>query len=179
VVAVPGPSAPVAALSVAGLRTSSFRFAGFLPRAAGELRSLLEEQAARSDTLVAFESPQRLRATLGLIVEVLPGRRLAVCRELTKLHEEVFVGTAAEALEHFLAPRGEIVLLVEGFERGRDDEVAADDRAIRDEVAEMKRLGLTRVQATALLGSRYKLPRRRAYELWLEVSGDRPSRGLP
>ncbi|HWO73453.1 MAG TPA: 16S rRNA (cytidine(1402)-2'-O)-methyltransferase, partial [Dehalococcoidia bacterium] len=114
--AVPGPSAVVAALSVAGLRADAFRFVGFLPRAAGELRRLLEDSAARAEALVAFESPARLPRTLSLIAEARPQARLAVCRELTKVHEETFVGTAAEALAHFAAPRGEIVIVIEGGE---------------------------------------------------------------
>ena len=90
--------APSAALSVAGLRSTTFRFAGFLPRSEGALRRLIEAAAASEDTLVAFESPQRLRKTLSVIADVAPDRRIAVSRELTKLHEETFVGTAAEAL---------------------------------------------------------------------------------
>jgi 16S rRNA (cytidine1402-2'-O)-methyltransferase len=167
VVAVPGPSAVVAALSVAGLPTLNWRFAGFLPRAAGELRALralLEEQSRRPETLVAFESPQRLRKSLAIVAEVLPERRIAVCRELTKLHEEVFVGTAAEALAHFETVRGEIVLIIEGGEPERPVE---DESALRAEVADMRRLGLTQAQASALLTRRYAVSRRRLYELWL------------
>src|SRR6266545_195181 len=89
VVAVPGASAVVAALSIAGLPTTGFRFAGFLPRTAGDLQRLLQEQVRRPETLVAFESPRRLRRTLEVLSAVLPERRIAVCRELTKLHEEV------------------------------------------------------------------------------------------
>ena len=168
VIALPGVSAPVTAVSVAGLRSASFRFAGFLPRAEGELRRSIEAAAASEDTLVAFESPQRLRKTLSIIADLAPQRRSAVCRELTKLHEETFVGTAAEALQHFEQPRGEIVLLLEGAPKSmRDDET--DEQSLRGEVEEMKRLGLTRAQATALLASRHATPRRRAYQLWLDA----------
>jgi 16S rRNA (cytidine1402-2'-O)-methyltransferase len=90
VVTVPGPSSVVAALSIAGIPARTWRFAGFLPRKAGELRRLL--QALTEETLVAFEAPTRLRASLATIAEVLPQRRLAVCRELSKVHEEVFTG---------------------------------------------------------------------------------------
>ncbi|HEX5370987.1 MAG TPA: 16S rRNA (cytidine(1402)-2'-O)-methyltransferase [Dehalococcoidia bacterium] len=167
VVALPGVSAPVTAVSVAGLRSTSFHFVGFLPRSEGALRRLIEAAAASEDTLVAFESPQRLRKTLAIIEEVAPSRRIAVCRELTKLHEETFVGTAAEALAHFTQPRGEIVLLLEAAtETHAINE--ADEASLREEVVEMKRLGLTRAQATALLTSRHGTPRRRAYQLWLE-----------
>ena len=166
VVTIPGPSAVVAALSVAGLRSNQFRFAGFMPRVQGEARRLLEESASRPETLVAFEAPGRLRKTLALIAEVLPGRRMAVCRELTKLHEETFVGTAAEALAHFESPRGEIVLVIEGGDAAAP---AADEAAVLEEVVEMKRLGLTRAQAQALIEKRHGMGRRRFYELWMSA----------
>lgn len=170
-VAVPGPSAPVAALSIAGLRAASFCFAGFLPRAGGDLRRLLESAKHRVEALVAFEAPSRLLKTLRMIEAVLPDRRIAVCRELTKLHEEVFVGAAAEAIEHFAQPRGEIVIIIEGA--GSAVAAATNDEisALEPEVEEMKTLGLTRAQVTALLASRHGIGRRRAYELWLAASG--------
>jgi 16S rRNA (cytidine1402-2'-O)-methyltransferase len=166
VVALPGASAVVAAVSVSGLRVASFRFVGFLPRSKGEIRTVLAEQITRPEAMVAFESPQRLPSTLGVIAEVLPERRLAVCRELTKLHEETFVGTAAEALVHFTEVRGEIVLVIDGTETVT---TAAEghEAAIQAEVATMRRIGLTRSQASSLLEERYGLSHRQAYELWL------------
>ena len=168
VLAVPGPSAPIAAMSVAGLGGAAFRFAGFLPRTTGDLRRLLEDAAARRETLVAFESPSRLRRSLAVIAGILPERRIAVCRELTKLHEETFLGTASEALAHFTQPRGEIVLVIEGAPAGTLAP-EQDEAGLREEIAEMRRLGLTRSQATTLLSRHYSTPRRRLYELWLEV----------
>jgi 16S rRNA (cytidine1402-2'-O)-methyltransferase len=164
VLAVPGASAVIAALSVAGLRSTSFHFVGFLPRTAGDLRRLLEDAAVRGDTVVAFESPARLRKSLAVIHEVLPDARLAVCRELTKLHEETFVGTPDEALRHFVTPRGEIVLVLQPAQP--EVRIDAEDE-LRSELREMKQLGLTRAQATALLTRRFAIPRRRLYELWL------------
>ncbi|HLF77667.1 MAG TPA: 16S rRNA (cytidine(1402)-2'-O)-methyltransferase [Dehalococcoidia bacterium] len=166
VVAVPGASAVVAALSIAGLPTLSFTFVGFLPRSPGDLRRLFSEHATRHETLVAFESPQRLRRSLAVIAQSLPDRRLAVCRELTKLHEEVFLGTAAEALAHFAEPRGEIVLVIEGAVAA-EATATPDESGLEAEVAEMRRIGLTRSQASALLALR-GISHRRAYELWLE-----------
>jgi 16S rRNA (cytidine1402-2'-O)-methyltransferase len=163
VVALPGPSAVIAALSVAGLRCNEFRFVGFMPRVAGDARRLLNGAKSRPETLVVFEAPGRLRKTLALIDEVMPEQRIAVCRELTKLHEETFVGTAAQALGHFGAPRGEIVLVIEGGEA----EAPAPGADVADEISEMKRLGLTRTQAQALIERRFGLGRRRFYELWV------------
>lgn len=107
---LPGPSSVLCALIASGLPADRWRFVGFLPRARGELQRLLAETA---ETLVAFESPRRLPATLALLAAGDPGRPVAVCRELTKLHEEVRRGSAAELAEHYAAraPRGEVVLV--------------------------------------------------------------------
>lgn len=166
VVAVPGPSSVVAALSVAGLNTARFVFLGFLPRQTTALEALLTAHRDREEALVALESPQRLRATIAAIDRVYADRTIAVCRELTKMHEEVFVGTAAQALDHFEAPRGEIVLVIEGATT--PTEAPSDETAERTLIAEMRAQGLTRSQATALLATLYQTPRRRAYQLWLE-----------
>jgi len=169
VVPIPGASALVAALSAAGLSARTFRFAGFLPREAGPLRRFFESLAIDTDTIVAFEAPARAVRTLRLLAEVLPERRVAVCRELTKLHEEVFVGTAHEAAEHFGDVRGEIVLIIEGANAAPPREAGKDDEGLRGEVAQMRELGLTRAQAAALLERRFKVSRRRLYQLWLEA----------
>jgi 16S rRNA (cytidine1402-2'-O)-methyltransferase len=108
---LPGPSAAIAALVASGLPADSWRFAGFLPRKRGQLRRLLSDPGG---TLVAFESPRRVPATLALLAEVDPQRQVAVCRELTKAHEEVVRGTAAELAERYggAAPKGEVTLVV-------------------------------------------------------------------
>src|SRR6266550_2690181 len=90
---LPGPSAALAALVASGLAADSWRFVGFLPRKRGELRRRL---SSAGPTLVAFESPRRVPATLAVLAEVDPLRPVALCRELTKVHEEVVRGTAAE-----------------------------------------------------------------------------------
>jgi 16S rRNA (cytidine1402-2'-O)-methyltransferase len=169
VIPVPGPSAVVTALSAAGLRARTFRFPGFLPREAGPLRRFFESLAIDPDTIVAFEAPTRAVRTLRLLAEVLPDRRIAVCRELTKLHEEVFVGSAREASGHFQEVKGEIVLIVEGA--SPEGKTLAAEDAVREDVAMMHDLGLTRVQATALAEHRFKISRRHLYELWLEAKG--------
>jgi len=89
---VPGPSAITTALAVSGLPTDSFTYIGFLPNRAAARRRTLESVAAEKRTIIALEAPHRLAATLSDILAVLGDRRMAVCRELTKLHEEVFRG---------------------------------------------------------------------------------------
>ena len=107
---LPGPSAAVTALVASGLPADEWRFHGFLPRKKGELRRLLAEPG----TLVAFESPRRLPRTLALVAELDPSRELAVCRELTKVHEEVVRGPASELAERWAGapPKGEVVLVL-------------------------------------------------------------------
>jgi len=108
---LPGPSAALAALVASALPSDRWRFAGFLPRKRGELRRVLSEPGG---TLVAFESPGRVPATLGVLAEIDPERDVAVCRELTKVHEEVVRGSAEELAKRYAdaPPRGEVVLVI-------------------------------------------------------------------
>jgi 16S rRNA (cytidine1402-2'-O)-methyltransferase len=114
VTALPGPSAPVMALTLSGLPSDRFLFAGFLPVKDKARADVLAELANIRATLIFFETAPRLARSLAAIAEVLPGREVAVARELTKLHEECRSGSAEELLAHYEAhpPRGEIVLLV-------------------------------------------------------------------
>jgi 16S rRNA (cytidine1402-2'-O)-methyltransferase len=116
VVPVPGPSAVVTALVVSGLPSDSFLYLGFLPRRQRERRRLLAEVAQERRTLVLYEAPHRLRKSLADLEAVLGDRPLAACRELTKLYEEVWRGTVAEARAYFeeTEPRGEFTLVVGG-----------------------------------------------------------------
>jgi len=115
VVPIPGASAITAALSVAGYGGPGFTFLGYLPRKPGEMRRLLATLADDPRPAVAFESPYRVRKSLALVAEVLPERQLTVARELTKLHEQVLRGLAAEVLAALGdPPRGEFTLVIAG-----------------------------------------------------------------
>lgn len=129
---LPGPSAALTALVASGLPTETWRFCGFLPRRRGELERVLRSE----ETLVAFESPRRVAASLGVLAELDARRPVAVCRELTKLHEEVARGEAAELAERYAGepPRGEVVLVIGAAEQGAADRDAASD-AVRRLVA--------------------------------------------
>jgi 16S rRNA (cytidine1402-2'-O)-methyltransferase len=123
---LPGPSAPVTAIATAGIVADRWRFVGFLPRREADTLALL----AHPETTVAFESPNRLVATLRALAAEDPARVVAVCRELTKLHEEVVRGPAAEVAERFAQSgvRGEVTLVVAGVPAeaaGEADEAAA------------------------------------------------------
>jgi 16S rRNA (cytidine1402-2'-O)-methyltransferase len=117
VVPVPGASAVITALAVAGLPTDQFLYVGFLPRRKGQRQRLLNSLVDEPRTIVAFETPHRLKESLSDIKEILGDRRLSVCRELTKVHEEIFRGRVSQAGEHFVDPRGEFSLVVEGKTR--------------------------------------------------------------
>jgi 16S rRNA (cytidine1402-2'-O)-methyltransferase len=117
VVPIPGASAVITALVVSGLPTDQFIYLGFLPRRKGQRQRLLNSIVDEPRTIVAFETPHRLREALSDIEEILGNRRLSVCRELTKIHEEIFRGRVSQAREYFAEPRGEFSLVIEGKTR--------------------------------------------------------------
>ena len=117
VVPVPGASAVITALVVSGLPTDQFVYLGFLPRRQGQRQRLLSSIADEPRTIVAFETRHRIREALSDIEEMLGDRRLSACRELTKVHEEIFRGRVSQAQEHFAEPRGEFSLIIEGKTR--------------------------------------------------------------
>jgi 16S rRNA (cytidine1402-2'-O)-methyltransferase len=134
VVAVAGPSAVAAAVSIAGARGDGFRFIGFLPRGEAAIEQVLVRHAA--DVLVAFESPNRLAATLGVLARTQPERTMAACRELTKLHEQVARGTASDLLETFAGGvRGELVLVLDPID-GAPDAATVDALALARDMVE-------------------------------------------
>jgi 16S rRNA (cytidine1402-2'-O)-methyltransferase len=154
VTAVPGPSAVLTALAVSGLPVDRFCFEGFLPRKAGERAARLAEAAGERRTLVYFESPHRLAASLAAMAEAFGGeRRAAVCRELTKTYEEVRRGPLAELAAWAAGggARGEITVVVAGADRpgagGDGGAVAAGDLVAR--VAEREAAGQARKDAIA------------------------------
>jgi len=167
VVAVPGPSAVVAALAISGLPTRQFTYVGFLPRRKGERRRLLSALAAQPRTIVALESPHRLLATLSDLLAVLGDRRIAVCRELTKLHEEVFRGRISEAIAHFREPRGEFTLVLEGAPQLAQAVVPSE--AVLTELRQLRQQGVAPRQAVTQVAQQFGLPRRQVYRLWLQL----------
>ncbi|NLT19476.1 MAG: 16S rRNA (cytidine(1402)-2'-O)-methyltransferase [Syntrophomonadaceae bacterium] len=114
---IPGPSAVIAALTLSGMDTDNFVFMGFLPVKAGQRRTALQELEQESKTIVFYEAPHRLQNLLQNIIEVMgSGRQIAIARELTKIHEQVFRGTVEEAREYFQQnqPRGELTIVLAG-----------------------------------------------------------------
>jgi 16S rRNA (cytidine1402-2'-O)-methyltransferase len=158
--AVPGPSAALAALVVAGLPAERFTFAGFLPRQAGARAALLARLRAAPETLVLFESPRRLGATLRELARAFGPRRACVARELTKLHEEAARGTLAELAERFAeGARGEVTVVVEGAGEAPPPGDEALDAEIRARLARGERPR----EIAAALAPGAGLPRRALY----------------
>ena len=110
---VPGASAVTAALSIAGLSSNQWLFIGFMPRKPGQKKKIILWAQENNTALVFFESPYRILSSLKLIQELSPANNLVICRELTKLYEEVFRGNASEALEHFTKPKGEFTIIIQ------------------------------------------------------------------
>lgn len=169
VVPVPGPSAVTTAVAVSGLPADTFLFLGFLPRDTAERISLLDSVAALPHTLVAFESPYRLRDSLTDLLDVLGDRQLAVCRELTKVYEEVWRGTLNEAVRRFetTAPRGEFTLVIEGAEEEPPAPwTAAQVRAL---LAERKAHGARAKSTVKEVAELARWPKRDVYQIWIDL----------
>jgi len=160
---LPGPTAVVAALVASALPTDHWRFAGFLPRKPGELGQVLDSP----ETVVAFESPRRVAASLAILAERDPARPVAVCRELTKLHEEVVRGTAGELAERYAAapPRGEVVLVIGGAPRAGS---GADQGPAVDALRRLVQAGAKPRPAAAVVSELTGIPANRLYRALTE-----------
>jgi 16S rRNA (cytidine1402-2'-O)-methyltransferase len=164
VTAVPGPSAVLTALAVSGLPVDRFCFEGFLPRKAGERARRLEALAAEQRTMVFFEAPHRTEAALRAMAEAWgDDRAAAVCRELTKTHEEVRRGPLAD-LASWAADgvRGEVTIVVAGAEPAAA--VHGDAESLRAAVAEREAEGMSRKEAIVDVAKLAGLPKREVYQ---------------
>ena len=167
VVPIPGPSVVITALVISGLPTDRFIYLGFLPHKAGSRRRFLESVADEPATMVILETPHRLLAALNDILLILGDRKVAVCRELTKIHEEVFRGTISQAIEHFTEPRGEFTLVIEG--RGKKDRPSLTED-IERRLHQMRLSGVTAKEAIARIAGETGLSKKELYRAWLRLS---------
>jgi 16S rRNA (cytidine1402-2'-O)-methyltransferase len=165
---IPGPSAPLAALVASGLPTDTFLYLGYLPRRSAERRTLLQQVLSQPHTLIFLETPHRLTAALSELLEVFGNRQVAVARELTKLHEEIFRGTLSAAQAHFtqVEPRGEFTLVVAGKvstgERWSPEQLNA---ALTQAAVQ----GLRPSQVASHLAAESGWPRREIYQMLIEL----------
>ncbi|MYA60707.1 MAG: 16S rRNA (cytidine(1402)-2'-O)-methyltransferase [Chloroflexi bacterium] len=168
VVPLPGASSIMAALSVSGLYVDQFISHGFLPATGGKRRRLLNAVAQEPAASVFFETPHRLRDALVDMAAVMPVRGLVICRELTKLHEEIWRGMAAEALDHFDSPRGEFAIVVAPLERGEAaaSSISEDDASevINSAAAALRNRYESRRDLVEAVAKKTGLPRRQVYQ---------------
>lgn len=164
---LPGPTAVTTAVVASGLPAHKWRFEGFLPRRSGELERLL----GSPETVVAFESPRRISDSLAALAEVAPDRPAAVCREMTKMHEDVSRGTLGELARRFGGElRGEIVLVIGPAQRG---EARADTSFALDALRAVVRAGARPREAARVIAALTGVP---ANELYTELTGRKPRR---
>ncbi|MCX7911518.1 MAG: 16S rRNA (cytidine(1402)-2'-O)-methyltransferase [Dehalococcoidales bacterium] len=166
VVPVPGPSAVTTALAVSGLPTDRFTFVGFLPNRPAARRKFLSSLAAERATIIALEAPRRLTASLRDILATLGDRHLAVGRELTKMHEEVFRGTVSEAIAHFSRPRGEFTLVIEGRRTTEKPRITGE---IEDRLRRLYLSGAKAKEAVAAVAADTDIPKKELYAAWLRL----------
>ena len=162
--AVPGSVAAETALVISGLPTSRYVFEGFLPRSGRDRSARLTDLAAERRTVVLYEAPHRIVRTLtDLAAACGPDRRVAVCRELTKLYEEVLRGPLAEVADRIGDPRGEYVVVLDGAPAPAP--AAVDDTAIRAALTAELARGASRKDAAAAVAERLAIPKKHAYTL--------------
>jgi 16S rRNA (cytidine1402-2'-O)-methyltransferase len=169
---VPGPSAVLSALVVSGLPTDRFVFEGFLPRRAGERRMRLQSLANDRRTVVLFESPHRLATLLRVVMAELGNRRVAIARELTKLHEEVIRGRTSDVLARLpdLALKGELVVVLEGSRRPE----VVDQQELVGEARALVRAGMRKRDAASEVARKRGASANAIYESLVEAD---PSEG--
>jgi 16S rRNA (cytidine1402-2'-O)-methyltransferase len=171
VVPLPGPTAFVSALVASGLPSDQFFFAGFLPGRANARRAKLDELRAIPATLVFYEAPHRIAATLADALEVLGNRSAAVARELTKIHEEIARGSLQDLIQRFgESARGEMVLLISGAGIegvATTEETAPAPRRLIERVSELEREGLDAKAALKKAARELGIKRAEAYRLWV------------
>jgi 16S rRNA (cytidine1402-2'-O)-methyltransferase len=173
VIPIPGPSAPIAALVASGLPTDTFLYLGYLPRKQGERRRLLQDIADLPYTLVLLETPHRLLSALDDLEVILGDRKVAVARELTKLHEEIFRGTLRDAKHYFSAkgPRGEFTLVLAGHPA---DSGQWSQERVHEAVAQALREGSAPGEVARQVAAKSGWARRKVYDLVISLKGEMP-----
>ncbi len=173
VLSLPGPCALITALTLSGLPTGRFTFEGFLPTNKKNRQAQLEELLTEGRTMIFYEAPHKLRTTLkDLAAAFGPERRVALCRELTKLHEEVLRTTLGQAQDRFAQqePRGEFVLVVEGAPPAQQEEVSPELALAR--VEQLRRQGMGLNQAAKAAAQELGLSKNYLYNLALNAEGE-------
>ena len=167
VIPIPGPSAVLTALVVSGLLTNGFLFVGFLPRKNARRKEILSNIVKQEKSIIIFEAPHRLIKTLNDLNDIFGNRKIAIGREMTKIHEEIFRGNLTDAIDHFIEPRGEFTLVIDGFKQYEIENVDEDPNLIR--LAKIFREnGYSDKEAIPLLLQFIPVSRKKAYDTWIK-----------
>lgn len=153
---LPGATAVTTALVYSGLDTSAFIFKGFIPRDKKEKAKLVKELKDRKETLIFYEAPHRIKETLNFLLQSFGDRKVSVCRELTKLHEEILRMNLSEAIQHYQnhSPRGEYVLVLQGKsqeEIDKEEEALWQDLTIEEHIKKYMETGLSKKEAVKIV----------------------------
>ena len=157
VISLPGPNALLPALNMSGLSNERFLFYGFLNKKEQKIKKELEKLINIPYTLIFYESPHRLQKTLKIIKNVLGDRKISISREISKIHEEVYRGNIDEAMEYYKEEKGEIVIIIEGKEKNKEE---------IDYVKEVKKLikeGYSTKDATKTIAEKYNISKNELY----------------
>ncbi len=162
---VPGPSAPISALTVSGLPTDSFLYLGYLPHKASDRRAKLEEAASHPYTLIFFETPHRITDSLEDILSTLGNRRICVAREMTKLYEEYWRGDVSGALAHFQSkePKGEFTLVIEG--KKKEESVKWEEAQLVEAIKNELKAGKPAKEISSMLAEQSGWNKKEVYAL--------------
>ena len=171
VVPIPGASAVTSAIAVSGLNITGFLYLGYLPRKRADCKDLLESVKWNQRVIVALESPHRLNSALSDLLATLGDRRIVVCREMTKLHEEVFRGTVSESITYFRELRGEFTLVIEGAV-DVPASLSVDDGDVIKRLAQLRADGARAKEVVSRVAIETGLSKRRVYQLWLTAKRD-------
>lgn len=169
---IPGVSSVISALTLSGLPADSFSFFGFAPRNKKAVTVLIDDIKFIKSTLIFFESPKRIRKTISYFLDRLGNRNAAVCRELTKLHEEVIRGTLEEInreIETRETVKGEICLVIEGFKEDRKVRISNDIAPLDKRLRLLKNMEISLSDAVKLTCHELNLPKRGVYQKALEI----------
>lgn len=171
---LPGATAITTALVYSGLDTTKFLFRGFLPRENKERRPIMEELKNRTETLIFYEAPHRLLDTLEFLMEQLGNRKIAICRELTKLHEEIIRVSLTESIEHYKNhnPRGEYVLVLQGKsveEIAKEEKSKWESMTIEDHILMYINEGIAKKDAIKKVAKDRNMPKSEVYAYSLKI----------
>jgi 16S rRNA (cytidine1402-2'-O)-methyltransferase len=141
-------------------------YIGFLPRKFGERQRTLQSIVNETGSIVIFETPHRLQKALTDLLFVFGDRRVAICRQLTKLHEEIFHGTVSQAQQYFKGPRGEFTLVIEGKRNEEKPQITSN---VSKQLNNLKASGATAKEATTRMALETGLSKRELYRAWLKL----------